>query len=167
MSCTTTSYWGGGESPLFREWFANPREAPLRGTWAGPWDPNDCWLCRSVRLMVDVPLVIGIVGDIDVDAGKSGAVSALSWYGRLEGKFQLALGKFACRVRITSSSSRSKCENQCRRESWARKPLPLWRSSSMTIQTSHSGRSYARRSGNGCESLDCPASLSNLKWQFC
>jgi hypothetical protein len=34
--------------------------------------------------MVDVPLVIGAVGDMDVDAGKSGAVSALSWYGRLK-----------------------------------------------------------------------------------
>lgn len=35
--------------------------------------------CRRVRLMVDDPLVIpGAVGDIEVDAGKSGAVSALS-----------------------------------------------------------------------------------------
>jgi hypothetical protein len=34
--------------------------------------------------MVEVPLVIGAVGDIDVEAGNSGAVSALSWYGRLK-----------------------------------------------------------------------------------
>lgn len=81
MSCTTTSYVGGGESPLFRDWFANPRAFPLRA-WATPWTLN-CCECKSVRLMVDVPLVIGAVGDIDDDAGKSGTVSALSWYGRL------------------------------------------------------------------------------------
>jgi hypothetical protein len=36
--------------------------------------------------MVEVPLVIGAVGDIDVEAGNRGAVSALSWYGRLKGE---------------------------------------------------------------------------------
>lgn len=85
MSCTTTSYVGGGESPLFSDWFANPRAFPLR-LWAPLWEPPcvvNCCVCKSVRLMVDVPLVIGAVGDIEVDAGKSGAVSALSWYGRL------------------------------------------------------------------------------------
>lgn len=82
MSCTTTSYVGGGESPLFSDWFANPRAFPLRGG-ATPCAVN-CCVCNSVRLMVDVPLVIGAVGDIDVDAGNSGAVSALSWYGRLK-----------------------------------------------------------------------------------
>lgn len=30
--------------------------------------------------------MMGAVGDIDVEAGKSGAVSALSWYGRLKEK---------------------------------------------------------------------------------
>jgi hypothetical protein len=35
-------------------------------------------------LIVEVPLVIGAVGDIDVEAGKSGAASGLSWYGRLK-----------------------------------------------------------------------------------
>jgi hypothetical protein len=79
ISCTTTSYVGGGESPLFSDCFANPREFPLRV----------CCECRRVRLIVEVPLVMGAVGDIEVDAGNRGAVSALSWYGRLQAQKKL------------------------------------------------------------------------------
>lgn len=90
MSCTTTSYVGGGESPLIRDWFANPRAFPLRA-WVlapPPWPPPppcvvNCCVCNRVRLIVEVPLVMGAVGDMEVEAGNRGAVSALSWYGRL------------------------------------------------------------------------------------
>lgn len=78
MSCTS-SYVGGGESPWLK-WFANPcRACPFLAWWA-----LNCCECKSVRLIVAVPLVIGADdGDIDVDGGKSGAVSALSSNGRL------------------------------------------------------------------------------------
>jgi hypothetical protein len=42
--------------------------------------------CKSVRLIVDVPLEMGAVGDTDEPDGNSGVVSDLSSYGRLKQK---------------------------------------------------------------------------------
>lgn len=51
-------------------------------------------------------------GDIEVDGGKSGAVSALSWNGRLQEINSLAnvdVGAIESTRSLTSSSNKSKC----------------------------------------------------------
>lgn len=88
VSCTTTLYSGGGESPIL----SNPLmpAPPLRTLGPElilseallPFCALKCCACKSVRFIVDVPL-IGAVGDTDDVAGNNGIVSDLSSKERL------------------------------------------------------------------------------------